>query len=220
MRAGQAALWYPIVGALLGTLLALTAWLLATAPAGLSALLVLLLWIWGTGALHLDGLADCADAWVGGLGDRQRTWQILKDPHTGTMGSVALLALLLTKWVSIETLLSGDSVALVWLISLPALARAQVLLLVLTTPAAQTQGLGATLRQTIPRPAAWMIYGLSWLLAGWFWGIVALEVWLLLLALWWLWRRTLLARLGGLNGDGAGALIELSEAAGLVMIAL
>ncbi|MBK1650558.1 adenosylcobinamide-GDP ribazoletransferase, partial [Rhabdochromatium marinum] len=65
---GRAALLYPLVGLLVGGLLGglaggLNAWLGATA-APLTATLVLGVWIWGTGALHLDGLADCADAWV------------------------------------------------------------------------------------------------------------------------------------------------------------
>ena len=48
-------------------------------PALLLAAIVLALWIWLTGGLHLDGLADTADAWVGGFGDKLRTLQIMKD---------------------------------------------------------------------------------------------------------------------------------------------
>lgn len=48
-----------------------------------------------TGAIHLDGLADCADAFYG-TRDRETVLRILKDPRVGTMGGAAIgLSLLL-----------------------------------------------------------------------------------------------------------------------------
>lgn len=49
-----------------------------------------------TGGLHLDGLADTADAWVGGQGDRDRTLAIMKDPRSGPI-AIAVIVLLLLK---------------------------------------------------------------------------------------------------------------------------
>ncbi len=60
--------------------------LLASAPAWPVAVLVLAVWVGLTGALHLDGLADSADAWLGGYGDRARTLAIMKDPYCGPAG--------------------------------------------------------------------------------------------------------------------------------------
>ncbi|MBD1224901.1 adenosylcobinamide-GDP ribazoletransferase [Acinetobacter seifertii] len=60
--------------------------LLAKLPIVLLAAIILTLWIWLTGGLHLDGLADTADAWVGGFGDKLRTLQIMKDPSCGPIG--------------------------------------------------------------------------------------------------------------------------------------
>jgi adenosylcobinamide-GDP ribazoletransferase len=70
---GASLAWYPPVGLLLGLLLSGSAVALARLPPLLAAALVLTLWVLSTGALHLDGLADTADAWVGGHGDRARS---------------------------------------------------------------------------------------------------------------------------------------------------
>ncbi|TVQ92613.1 MAG: adenosylcobinamide-GDP ribazoletransferase [Chromatiaceae bacterium] len=225
---GRAALCYPWIGLLLGLLLATLALALgglATGPAtpALAALL-LGLWVWGTGALHLDGLADCADAWVGGLESRERTFQILADPHVGAMGVVALVLALLIKLAALLALFGSapttrPPVALV-LIWVPALARAQLLLLALTTPAARATGMGAALRQTLPRQRAWWTLALLWGLALALLGAAGLLAGALALTVLLTWRRSMLVRLGGFTGDTAGALVELTELALLLGLAL
>ena len=74
---GLSLLWYPAVGVLLGLLVWVSAILLSPLATPLAAAMVLALWVSCTGALHLDGLADTADAWVGGRGDRERTLAIM-----------------------------------------------------------------------------------------------------------------------------------------------
>jgi adenosylcobinamide-GDP ribazoletransferase len=54
------------------------------------AALLLAVWVLLTGGLHLDGLADTADAWIGGQGDRDRTLAIMKDPRSGPIAIVAI----------------------------------------------------------------------------------------------------------------------------------
>lgn len=82
---GRSLLFYPLVGLLFGLLLWLASLLLQGTPAPLHAALLLTLWVLLSGALHLDGLADSADAWLGGFGDRERTLQIMKDPRSGRL---------------------------------------------------------------------------------------------------------------------------------------
>ena len=222
---GRAALFYPLVGLLLGTALAGLALLLEHAPTLAAAAVLLIFWVWSTGALHLDGLADCADAWVGGLGSRERTLEILKDPRTGAMGVVTLVLALLGKFAGSAALLEGAGIgALLLLVWLPALARAQLLLLALTTPYARSDGMGAAMRLHLHRPAAWLLVVLSWsiaaLLAVIAFGPSGLWLPLLALAVYRIWRRSLLGRLGGYTGDGAGALVELTETLLLLCAAL
>ena len=64
---GQSLLFYPIIGLGIGFVLYTIAISLSALPPMLLSSLILVVWIWLTGGLHLDGLADTADAWVGGL---------------------------------------------------------------------------------------------------------------------------------------------------------
>lgn len=225
---GRSALCYPLVGLLLGAGLALL-WLAAAAlpgeaPALASAALLLVAWTWGTGGLHLDGLGDCADAWVGGLGSRERTLALLKDPLTGSMGVVAIVLLLLVKLAALASLPPGPAAGLILLVT-PAIARTQLLGLALTTASARPDGLGAALRQTLPRRAAWVVVGFS--LGALLLMLVGAGLWAaapasaaVAGALLWRWRRSMLGRLGGFTGDTAGALVELTEAAVLLALVL
>lgn len=225
---GRSALCYPLVGLLLGGGLTVL-WLATTAlpsgePAFASAALLLVAWTWGTGGLHLDGLSDCADAWVGGLGSRERTLELLKDPLTGSMGVVAIVLVLLVKFAALASLPAGPAAGLILLLT-PAVARLQLLALALTTVSARPDGLGAALRQTLPRRAAQVVIGcsLAALLLVLAWagrslaGLAALAV---AGALLWRWRRSMMERLGGFTGDTAGALVELTEAAVLLTLVL
>jgi adenosylcobinamide-GDP ribazoletransferase len=221
---GRSALCYPLVGVLLGAVLAML-WLAAGAllPAASTlaiAALLLVVWVWLTGGLHLDGLSDCADAWVGGLGSRERTVAIMKDPHTGSMGVVALALILILKFAALASLPTGALGALILLVT-PALARVQLLALALTTAPAGPSGMGAALHRTLPRRAAGLVVGLTVvaLLAGFAManalpsGLVSMAVAAAVLLAW---RRSILRRLGGFTGDTAGALVELTEASVLL----
>ncbi len=222
---GRSALCYPLVGLLLGAMLLLlwlgVAGLPGEPPALATAALLLACWVWSTGGLHLDGLGDCADAWVGGLGSRERTLKILKDPLTGSMGVVALVLILLVKFAALASLPATPAGASILLLT-PALARAQLLALPLTTASARPEGLGAALSDRLPRRSAGWVLVLSASLALlifasaglWLLGIALVGIAGLLLVLW---RRSMLVRLGGFTGDTAGALVELTEAALLLV---
>ena len=105
-----AATWfYPSVGLLLGAILALVDWLLRhdLEPGVTAALLVALLAAL-TGALHLDGLADAFDGLAGGR-DRESRLRIMKDIHTGTFGTVALVLVLLTDTLALASMPAGEA---------------------------------------------------------------------------------------------------------------
>jgi len=212
-ESGRSLLYYPVVGLLIGGLLWGLGHLLQSSPPELAAALILLVWVMLTGALHLDGLADCADAWLGGHGDRERTLAILKDPASGPAGVVALTLLLLLKWSALLALFDTG----VWLLWAALAGRLGLVWLFLTTPYVRVGGLGAQLVAALPRRAAWVVAwaGLVVLLVGAGPGVV-----LACALMFYLLRHLLLQRLGGTTGDGAGALVELLEAAVLVAAAL
>lgn len=215
---GRSALHYPLVGLLLGAALAGLARLLAGADAGLAAALTLAAWVLATGALHLDGLADTADAWVGGIGSRERTLAIMRDPRCGPVGVVVLLLALLLKWAALHALFA--TTATPWLLLAPMLGRAALLVLLATAPYVRPGGLGAAHAAHLPRRAAVVVLVACAcacpLLAG-ARGLVVLGAAAAALALW---RRALRARLGGTTGDTLGAACEGVEALVLVAAAL
>jgi adenosylcobinamide-GDP ribazoletransferase len=204
--------WYPAVGLLIGGLLWSLAWVGSDLPPLLKAALLLLVWTGLTGALHLDGLADSADAWVGGLGDRERTLAIMKDPRSGPMGVTAVVLVLLLKFAALASLpLAG---AAIWLA--PMLARAAIKAAFLCTPYVRSEGLGSALAHA-PRLAS--IAGVVAAVAvaactGWH-GVRAL---LAVSVVFGCWRYACMHRLGGMTGDTLGALTELAEAAVLVVL--
>jgi len=213
---GRSVAFYPLVGLLIGLLLwglsSLLAGLAIPAP-DLSAALVLVAWVWLTGGLHLDGLADTADAWIGGLGNRERTLEIMKDPRSGPFAVVALVLVLLCKWAAIAALISeGVTAGLIWI---PALARAQLPILMLSTPYARPEGMGAA-GIHLGHFASWAGPGLALAASTLFLGPKALILALVAGILFLLWRRAMMARIGGYTGDTAGAVVELGETLMLV----
>jgi adenosylcobinamide-GDP ribazoletransferase len=220
-RAQAASLaWYPLVGLLLGALLAALAWCLRDTPPLLSAALVLVTWVALTGALHLDGLADSADAWIGGIGgdrneSRERTLTIMKDPRCGPAGVVALVLVLLLKFAALASL-PASHIALLPLA--PLLARTALTLAFVSTPYVRAGGLGAALVKA-PRAGCVVavLAGAVLCAAGQWRGALALATATLAFIAW---RRACMNRIGGITGDTAGALAESIEAAVLVVLAL
>jgi len=204
--------WYPLVGLLIGLLLHLLQWGMQGWSPLLVATLLLSAWVVITGALHLDGLADSADAWIGGIGDRERTLAIMKDPRCGPAGVVALVLVLLVKFAALASAPMG-----MWLLLAPVLGRAVLTVAFLTTPYVRSGGLGSGLMgaPVLACLPMLVIVALFCLSAGWrgVWVLAAVA------ALFLLWRRACMHRLGGMTGDTCGALTELAEAVVLVVLA-
>ena len=80
----------PLVGALVGGLLAGVFVLLESLPAALTSLLVFVLYLYITGGLHLDGLADSFDALFSSR-DREGMLRIMDDPQIGSFGVLGLI---------------------------------------------------------------------------------------------------------------------------------
>ena len=216
---GRSLLFYPLVGLLFGVLLWLLNALLLGTPLLLHAALLLSAWMLLSGGLHLDGLADSADAWLGGFGDRERTLLIMKDPRSGPIAVITLVLVLLLKFTALLALIEQEQTLA--LIIVPVLGRAALLGLFLTTPYVRAGGLGQALADHLPRRSGWQVLsvcalGSLLLLLGWagLWTLVVAA--LVFIGL----QRMMLRRLQGCTGDTAGALLELLEMAVLVALAL
>ena len=207
----RSAVWFPAVGLLLGGLVAGAAWLGAQVDPWLGALLALAVWVWSTGGLHLDGLADLFDALGAAHRDRERFIAVLADPHLGAFGALALALQLIAKLVLLMLLVKLE--AGLWaLVLIPAWARLGALWWSQTLPPLKP-GLGERF--------AWKACGrVSW---AWLAGLAALALWfapalvavpVLILG----WRRFLKVRVGGMTGDCLGAGVEVTETLALLLL--
>ena len=208
----QSLLFYPLIGMLIGLVLFAIALTLVKLPIILLSTLLLVVWIWITGGLHLDGLADTADAWVGGFGDPEKTLIIMKDPSSGPIGVLSLLIVCVLKWSALYVLLEQQQLWL--LILVPMLARLSPLILFLTTPYVRAKGLGTAMSQYIPRKLSYVIIAMTFGICGFMglWGL--LLVIFSTMTLWYL-RAKFIRRIGGITGDTIGATIEWVESVAL-----
>lgn len=196
-------LWFPAVGLIVGGLVAGAAWTGTLVDAWVGALAALAIWIAVTGALHLDGLGDVADATGAIHKGRERLRAVLADPHIGSFGVVAIGLQLLAKLVLLHGL--AERSALLPLILVPFAARIGPLAWTRWLPPLH-DGLGSRFRDVVGvgHVAGWTVALLLAALA--LAPALAVAIPLALLWIWWI-RRAL----GGISGDGHGAGIEIME---------
>lgn len=217
-QSGRSLLFYPLVGLLFGLLLLALDQVLEGSPLLLHAALLLGAWVMLSGGLHLDGLADSADAWLGGFGDRERTLVIMKDPRSGPIAVVTLVVVLLLKFSAALALIEAHRS--LGLLLAPVIARTAMLALFMNTPYVRPGGLGQALADHLPRKAGLRVLATVVLFCVFMGGWAA--AWVLLIctgSFFWL-RRVMIRRLGGSTGDTAGAMLELLETLVLVTLAL
>jgi adenosylcobinamide-GDP ribazoletransferase len=208
--------YFPIIGLIFGLLLWLLIVLLApfTPTMVLAALLVVALVIF-TGGLHLDGLMDTCDGFFGGR-TRERKLEIMHDSRVGSFGVLSAVCTLLLRYACLASLpLSKLPLAL--LIVLP-MTRWCMVLALYVFPNARSTGLGSLYHRTV-RPAHIIVAGILSLaiavIAGHFIGLI---VWIagtiiaLALGTW------ITQDLGGLTGDNYGAIEEVTDIVGLLLL--
>jgi adenosylcobinamide-GDP ribazoletransferase len=214
---GRGALLFPLVGAGLGALAGLTAaGLEGPLPpllAGAIAVVVLLVL---TGALHLDALADTADAL--GAHSREQALEIMRDPRIGSFGAAAVAAAVLVEAEAAGSLAHAGRATASFAVA-GALSRAAAVPLALLLPYARAEpGLGSALTGRVSLPGAAIAVavavGLALVLRGWD-GAVAAGAAAVLVAACGLGFRSWL---GGVTGDTLGAAVQLTELTVLVLL--
>ncbi|MBN8843994.1 MAG: adenosylcobinamide-GDP ribazoletransferase [Sphingomonadales bacterium] len=194
--------WFPAVGCIVGAIVAAGGWAGAQIDGWTGALAALLLWAAVTGALHLDGLGDIADARGAAHKDRDRMLAALADPHVGSFAVVAIALQLVAKFVLLHGLIEAHAFVAIALTAFA--ARIGPLLWSRWLPDLHL-GLGSKFRGIV-RPIdllAWaVLLGLAALASR----SLLVAPFVLILWGWWLHRA-----IGGISGDGHGAGIEVTE---------
>lgn len=194
--------WFPAVGLIVGAMVAAGGWAGARIDPWTGALCALLLWVAVTGALHLDGLGDIADASGAAHKDRDRLLAVLGDPHAGSFAVVAIALQLIAKLVLLHAAIDRGMFVAIALI--PFAARIGPLLWSRALPDLHA-GLGSRFRNAV-RPVDFLIWGALLIAAVWASPSLLTAPLVFLFWGWWLMRR-----IGGISGDGHGAGIEISE---------
>jgi adenosylcobinamide-GDP ribazoletransferase len=209
-----APVFFPIVGVLIGGVAAAIVFgvdhILPVFPASAIAVLAL---VGASACLHVDGLADTADGLLSSR-PRERVLEIMRDSHIGTMGVLAVVAVLLLK-VSLLTSIAGpdpDRWRLVFLA--PIAGRCGLLIVMSLFPYARAEGGLATIFRSSGKRAAllsaWAVVAVfvaGWLCASYRGLVIAGAALALAVLFGWYTRR----RIGGYTGDTLGATSELVE---------
>ena len=218
----------PAVGAVLGGIAAgvvALAQLVKPEADLLAAVLGVLVVVGLSGGLHLDGLADFADA-LGSRRDPETMLRIMKQSDIGPFGVVAIVAVLLLDVAALTACLQagfGWQAILIATtasrLTLPWSCRTSI-------PAARPDGLGALVAGTV-RPAAAaittvVVLGIALALT---WSdpariVGAADAVLLAVATSLVGTRHARAKLGGITGDVLGAIVEIALPAALLALAL
>ena len=203
--------WFPAVGLVVGLLIVAAAWAGSWIDLWVAALLALIVWVFVTGALHLDGLSDLADASGAAHKARDRMLAVLADPHVGSFGVVAVALQLAAKLVLLHACLVAGMCSVLPLI--PFAARIGPLVWTLRLPPLH-EGLAARFRSAV-RPADIAWWSVALLIAA-SWAPALLVTPLIVIG----WGVHVKRTLGGISGDGHGAGIELCETALLLAVAV
>lgn len=214
---GRAGPWFPLVGALVGLVVAgsyglIYPWL----PSLLGAIVAVAIGVMLTGAFHEDGLADTFDA-LGTGATGEEALRIMRDSRLGTYGTAALVFSVSWRVVAVASL--NPAGALAGLVSAHTLGRLGAVTLMAVTPSARADGLGRAGVSGVTVSGAWFAIvtgiGIAVAAIGW-WAapvVVAIAIAVVLT------RGAAMGRIGGVTGDVLGACEQIGEMLVLALVA-
>ena len=204
-------IWFPIVGLLIGASVALLDTVMCAVFPGImvpSAITVIAL-IAVSGGLHLDGVADSADAFMSSR-SRERMLEIMKDSCVGAMGSLAIAALLLLKFSALATLPHHCRIAVI--ILLPLAGRTALVVKTVSLPYARSGGgLASAVHTSCRRWHALVATIFLAVVAIALLGVIGIWITLATVVTTGLFSVYCKKKIGGLTGDTLGASCELVE---------
>lgn len=218
-RTAEATWAFPLaglaVGLIAGAVATIAGWL--TLGAGMTAGFTLVALVIVTGAMHEDGLADCADGFWGGF-EKARRLEIMRDSRIGAYGTLALILSLLLRFTALSTLAHED-VIVTTVIASAMLSRAPLPYLMALMPPARGDGLSVRTGRP-PRDAASLgavvAFMLSWIVVGFVPTVLAASA---VTATAFVSARIASRKIGGQTGDVLGATQSLADIMALTVFA-
>ncbi|GHF78973.1 adenosylcobinamide-GDP ribazoletransferase [Thalassotalea marina] len=213
----KASRYFSLVGLTVALLLALTYHLLSGfLPLSVTVVLLLVVSVLITGAFHEDGLADMADG-IGGGYTVEKRLTIMKDSRLGTYGALAIVLPTALKLVLFFHLAELELLVFALLLS-HALSRAVAGSLIFDTPyvTEDSESKSKPLAQQQSSSDCWWLFAIALMpLVVAPTGVVSISfvfyLALVLLVFRWLFKRWIMARLGGFTGDCLGGAQQMAE---------
>ena len=218
-KLGRSTPYFPVVGLIIGLILAGSNWLLGLVlpPSVVNVLLIVALAMI-TGAIHLDGFADTCDG-VAGHKTIEERWQVMHDSRAGAFGIVGIVLLLTVKYVSLSSI--PGPLMMTTLIFMPVVSRWTMVYAIFTYPYARPSGLGKAFKEgtrwpsfTVATLITFMLALILIPLAQLTYLAVMLGVWVIIVIM----AAYLKSKFSGLTGDTYGAINEVAEVSVLIII--
>ncbi|MFC1970491.1 adenosylcobinamide-GDP ribazoletransferase [Chloroflexota bacterium] len=218
---GHSTAYFPIVGLIIGGILAGLNWLLSLIlPAAVVNALLITALVVITGALHLDGFTDTCDGIAGHKSVEDR-WQVMHDSRAGAFGIVGVVLLLLVKYVLLNNIPEVFMTAT--LLFMPIVSRWAMVYAVFVYPYARPSGLGTTFKQSTRWPQFTAATAFTLLVAIALFPLFSLTGLMLIFSVWIvtvIFSCYLKHKFAGLTGDTYGAINEVAEVLALFLAGL
>ncbi len=222
---GLAMKYYPLVGLVLGSISFVIIYLISlisfiSLSPSLYAILAMLIDVFITGAIHIDGLADTSDG-IFSYQNKERMLEIMKDSCVGTNAVLALIFYFLIKYALLTEIFSIYEHAIeqtwIFLVIPPIFARLSVLYSCAYFPYARAEGMGKTfVDNTSHSDFIKIVFFLfiSLIFIALFNEALLVSLFLsfvLVMILSYCFNKAIEKKLGGSTGDTFGALLELTS---------
>lgn len=215
---GRSAGYFPVVGLIIGLILAGLNWLFGLVlPSAVANALLIVSLVVLSGALHLDGFVDTCDG-IAGHKPVEERWQVMHDSRAGGFGIIGVVLLLLVKYVSLNSI--PGPLLVTALVLMPVVGRWAMVYAIFGYPYAKPSGLGAAFKQGTNWPwltmATLITLAIVVILAQLAGLAIMFLAWIITVAMAAYFKR----KFSGLTGDTYGAINEVSEVGVLICITL
>ena len=223
---GRSLVYFPAVGLIIGLILAGLGWGLGLIlpPPVVNVLLIVVLVVI-SGALHVDGFIDTGDG-IAGHKSVEARWRVMRDSRAGSFGIAGAVLILLGKYVALSSV--PGPLLMVTLILMPVVSRWAMVYAIFAYPYARPSGLGTVYKGG----ANWRRFSLATIITlGVAMGLAPLAntpysylaglaimggIWIMVLVA----AAYLKRKFAGLTGDTYGAIGEVAEVSVLILVGL
>ena len=223
---GRSIGYFPVVGIVIGLILAGLNWLLALGlPSAVVNVLLIVALVVISGALHLDGLIDTCDG-MGGYRTVEDRWRAMRDSRVGGFGIIGACCLLLVKYISLNSV--PEPLLMATLMLMPVVSRWAMVYAIFAYPSARPSGLGKMVKQEASAQSFTIatvitlvvVIGLARLANMTYFYLAGLAImfgiWIIVMVV----ATYLKRKFSGLTGDTYGAINEVAEACVLILVCL